>query len=247
MNEPSEITRPFPENAPPVRYLDPADEASVGVWHPVGWLPEHVRAFGRYPEVQAWKPGDLLLFSCVSPDRISRSIQRFQALGHSADHAMWTHSAVYVGDGQRLCDSDFSWFGPRGVSLKPFHEYLGTHRILVRRPRGLTDHERLQLVLHAVSRNGQKYSLRGIFSLALKMWRGPNRKLYVAHAFATSVFCSRLYGDAYLQATRRVLQDPWVNDTTPAFLSMTTDLEDVPTRWLTISRQGYPATPLLGP
>jgi hypothetical protein len=214
--------------------LDPADTTVVGTWQPSGWLPEDVRAFGRYPNVEGWKPGDLLLFSSTSPDWVSRAIQQFQTLGHSEDHAMWTHAAVYVGDSTRLSDSDFNCFGPRGVSLKPFYEYLGTHRILVRRPKGLTEQERFELVLHAVSRNRQKYGFRHLLKLGWTMRRRLKSRLYVSHSFAGSVFCSRLYADAYLQVTQRVLQDPWVNDTTPAFLSMARDLEDVPSRWLTI-------------
>ena len=217
------------------RYLDPADPKTTGTWTPPGWLPQAVRAFGRYPDVRAWLPGDLLLFSSVSPDRISKSIQDFQLQGHAPGDARWTHAAVYMGDEETICDSDFDWFGPRGVSVKPLHAYFGKHLILTRRAPSLTQRDQLMLVVNAVRHTGDGYDFAGLARLGWKIWRRKLTRLFSARRSARSVFCSRLFADAFLQTTKRVLQDPWLNDTTPAFLSATSDLVDVATTWLSIA------------
>ena len=111
------------------KILNPADQHTTGQWSPSGPIPPPLRQFGRFPNVRDWFPGDLLLFSAVHPNWISKSIIRGQENGgYAAEDARWHHVAVYLGDGISICEATST-----GVHHAPIYPYLGEYLLRVRR------------------------------------------------------------------------------------------------------------------
>jgi hypothetical protein len=101
-------------------------------------LPKAARDWGRIIDFTALEAGDLLLFRPVNPaaDSISRRIRQAQADGGlHRRHAQWTHAAVYLGDGEHICEANFKVPGqPDGVTLRSGFEYCdGGYAIRARR------------------------------------------------------------------------------------------------------------------
>jgi hypothetical protein len=211
--------------------LDPADPSVRGSWTPPGPIPKAVRSFGRFPNADQWLPGDLILLSAVQPRLVSRQIIHAQEEGGFApEHARWHHAAVYVGE-LRICEATLG--GVKAVFLYP---YIGSHRIRVRRPPGLTPDERWKLVVNSLFHLGQGYSFETVLALAWQarkgFWNGPKR----LHNPLTSraVICSQLYADAYSITTLRALGNTSGQTPSPASLSHTPLLQDVDVGWYSI-------------
>src|ERR1700730_13201957 len=62
--------------------------------------------------------------------------------GYAPLDARWTHAAVYLGDGQNICEATFTsiLFGGR-VAFNPQLNYCGSHAIRVRRSTLVVDKE----------------------------------------------------------------------------------------------------------
>jgi hypothetical protein len=53
----------------------------------------------------SWRPGDLILVSALTPNRVQLAIERVQCRGgYHPHHARWQHAAVYIGD-YYICES----------------------------------------------------------------------------------------------------------------------------------------------
>jgi len=130
--------------------LNPLDAQPSGMtWQPAGPLPIEVRRFGLFPNVDDWLPGDLVLVSHVQPDWIQRQIMEAQGrCGYAPDDAQWQHSAVYMGDAY-VCEA-----GTSGVRYEKIANYVGSHKIRVRRDFSLTPDDRWRLAIQAVVRLG---------------------------------------------------------------------------------------------
>lgn len=208
-------------------FLDPADSSSAGriVWS--GPIPPHVRAFGRFPDIRDWRPGDLVLVSAVEPSWLSRRIVAAQEQGgFDREDARWHHAAVYVGNG-RICEAT-----GRGVAARDIDCYVGTHLIRVRRDPALTGAQGYQIAMHALFRMRWYYSLWTIARLAVQSSRGFYADpVGLRFASSRAVICSSLYADAYSLVTQRVLGNAAGNTPTPAFLSATPALQDVISHW----------------
>lgn len=205
--------------------LDPQDVAgATEVWTPSEALPSAVLKFGYVPDVDLWKAGDLLLFSSVNPDWISKSITRAQSRGWTTDRARWQHAAVYIGR-SRICEATM-W----GVGIASIYKYVPTHLIQARRCPILDldlagSHD---LVVAALIRLNRWYS----FSTAASIWwKSLSRFPQIEFAMVTSRthICSHLYSDSYSQATERVLET--IGTPTPASLCASAKLVDVDSRW----------------
>src|SRR6476659_3689762 len=74
-----------------------------------GVLPPAARKWGRMLDLEDLEPGDLILFRPVNPnlDKISQLIIAAQMqAGFSEEDARWTHAAVYLGDGELICEAN---------------------------------------------------------------------------------------------------------------------------------------------
>ena len=126
-------------------------------------LPKAARDWGRVIDFTALEAGDLLLFRSVNPaaDSISRRIMQAQADGglHQR-HAQWTHAAVYLGDGEHICEANFKVPGqPDGVTLRSGFDYCdGEHAIRARRPKNMTPQQRLRIAIGALTNIGRSYA-----------------------------------------------------------------------------------------
>lgn len=212
--------------------LDPEDLTTTGHWTPSGPIPSALRQFGRFPDVRKWLPGDLLLFSAVSPNWIAQQIiQGQQRGGYAEDDARWHHAAVYLGDGMSICEAV-----SRGVRSIPIYPYIfGGYRLRVRRDNSLSDEERWKVAIQSLTRLRSPYGFRGIISLAYQSLQGYWRSRgSLPPLGARAVICSQLYSDSYSLVTERLLVKNPTGTVKPADLSLTPLLTDVATTWLKI-------------
>lgn len=213
-------------------FLDPGDNQTNGSWRPSGPIPAEVRRFGRFPNIDDWLPGDLLLVAAVKPDWIQQEIVKAQERrGYDSVDARWTHAAVYMGDGY-LCEA-----GTSRVRYAPVATYVGDHLIRVRRDSALTETERWRLAIQAVVRLGEPYDFRKIFSIYKTSfstsWTSTMRAQF--RQKGRSVICSQLYFDAFSAVTGKLLPLNDLTAVTPAALSLTPGLQDVSLHWQQIA------------
>jgi hypothetical protein len=210
----------------------------VGTWQPPTSLPASVRKFGRFPDVNALLPGDLILTQSVDCDWVSKRIRRAQYLGgqHPRD-ALWTHAAIYMGDRIRVIEANFDWFnwGQNGVKMAQLSDYVGDHRLRFRRFPGLTADERWLIVIAAMSRLNSPYRFRYLLSSLGAAARGffRDRETQLATSRQAGFVCSTLYQDSVAKVTGRLIEET-ARVCTPGTLSSTRTLQDVPVGWLKI-------------
>lgn len=209
--------------------LDPRKATSDGdTWRPTSPLPVKVRRFGFLPNIDEWLPGDLLLVSPVDPDWIHRQITDAQTrCGYPEEDARWQHAAVYMGDGY-ICEASTN--GIRYVSV---FTYVGEHLLRVRRDFSLTNNERWRLAIQAVVRLGEPYDFRKILliyrSSFSTSWTAAVRAQFYKRKRAA--ICSQLYADAFSAITGKLLFNDVNGSITPATLSFSPLLKDVPLHW----------------
>lgn len=211
-------------------------------------LGEGPRAWGRILDLSALEPGDLLLFRPITPssDSISQRITQAQlSAGLHVRHAQWTHAAVYLGDGQNICEANFKAPGQKdGVVIRSVFDYCdGSSAIRARRPRNMTPQQRIRIAIGALTNLGKGYSFNQIVDFAvdaskeglLAQLKGVFGGRYGPRTPPQSFVCSTLYQDALTYASRG-------NSVrlgalcTPAQLSASADFEDhdPPLGWLEI-------------
>lgn len=218
--------------------LSPRHTATVGTWQPPTSLPEGVRKFGRFPDVNALLPGDLILTRALKCDYVSKRIHGAQKQGgqHWRD-ARWTHAAVYMGDKIRVIEANFDWFqwGQNGVKMAQLSDYVGGYRLRFRRFPGLTPDERWLIVIAAMTRINAPYRFRYLFSAlgaaGWGFWRDRNDPRRASRN--TGYVCSTLYQDSVAKVTGRLIEET-AGVCTPGTLSSTKTLQDVPIGWLKI-------------
>jgi hypothetical protein len=213
--------------------LDP-DKSKItptGSWKPSGPIPADVRAFGYFPNIDDWLPGDLLLVSASKPGWVSRQIISAQSRGgYSPDDARWHHAAMYIGDAH-ICEAV-----GRGVHAAPMFEYIGGHLLRVRRDSQLSAEARFRLAIKALTRMRNSYSRGSVFKLFFQSFKGfwGDSDQPFAPLGIRAVICSQLYADAYAMATSKLITSTPTVQVTPAALSETALLVDVPVRWHSI-------------
>jgi hypothetical protein len=144
-------------------FLDPSDKTTVGERRPDRGVPESIRdAFGRYPNIDQWRPGDLLLFHIPEKTPLaSKLIVKAQLANYALEHARWHHAAMYVGEGS-LCEAHLIG----GVQHNLINDYIGRHHIRVRRDMTLSDDDRHRLAIRAMARLKESYGWHEIPKLA---------------------------------------------------------------------------------
>lgn len=209
--------------------LDPTDTASATQPKSVPTtLPKNVREFGFLPDFEIWRPGDLLLFSAVEPNRAQRAIVHAQLeLGYAAEHARWHHAAVYIGDLQ-LCEAVF-----QGVRYHPVTDIFLGSRLRIRRNTQLTEEERFRIAIRALMRLSKPYdfwsvTLSWLRSRGTAFGRACSRELRVR---GDAVICSGLYHETYMEVTGQILSAVADRDVVPADLSACGGLVDIPAVW----------------
>jgi len=158
--------------------------------------------------------------------------------GYHPDDAMWTHAAMYVGDGASIVEATFDNLREGGdVRLTNLDDYCtGKHVLKFRRSRYVTDTQLgWKVCVRAFSRLKKPYS----FAAAARMWfdvaiRG-NGFYDQERPVSKAVICSTLYADSYNEATRRLLGEV-SGVCVPAWLSGSDEFEDVQPEWLSIGR-----------
>ena len=210
--------------------LDPDDTSTSGTWTPPGPIPKSVRSFGRFPDIDSWRPGDLVLVSSSKQPYLSRKIIAFQENGGFApDDARWHHAAVYVGQ-RRICEALVT-----GVTTSLIYKYIGNHKLRVRRDPQISPSDGYEVALNAMLRMRSSYSFWTILRMMFQSRRGfYDQPAGMSLASSRATICSKLYADAYSLATMRVLGNAADDVPTPAFLSSTNLLQDVPSSWFAI-------------
>lgn len=199
------------------------------------------RTWGRILDTSPLLPGDLVLTRSIKPDTISAKIVAAQTKGGlPARHAQWTHAAVYLGDGDHICEASFKETGFKwGVNIRSIYDYCsGEFAIRVRRPSGLSAQQRVGVAIGAMVSVGNGYNFREILSFRSAavtgkgFWQGNVRQRINPKALV----CSTLYQDAYNFASKG-MSVRMGSLCTPAHLSASSDFDPVDPviSWLTIS------------
>jgi hypothetical protein len=212
-------------------------DVDAAVWTPTSALPQAVREWGYVPDFKTWHPGDLVLTKSTNPDRISREIQKIQALGYGDEFASWTHAAVYLGDGLMLCEAQLDPFeGICSVITAKIWAYVGTHHICVRRSRHAADKESgWAIATAAATKIGSEYDWEFIVKLSAarifvgdKIWQQDQTGKITSSAFV----CSSLYSTAHAYVTDVSITDKTNGLCVPAYLaSQTNHLTTVKFSW----------------
>jgi hypothetical protein len=211
--------------------LDPADAEYTAArnWKPNRPLLKDVIDFGFVPDIDALRPGDLLLFTAVKPSLIQRCICWAQSGQFHDDHARWHHVAMYIGRG-RICEATIL----EGVRIAEIYNYIPGSVIRVRRcPKLAADDEGARdVAFEALSRLGRRYSIETLWRILKRMRLKNLPRPYAVAATRPTHVCSGLYADAFTQSSMRVVCNGGGGIPTPADLSITDILEDVKIEWL---------------
>ncbi|WP_041930444.1 hypothetical protein [Methylibium petroleiphilum] len=175
------------------------------------------------------RAGDLILVSHVGEPLVSESIRRVQRRAGFDDwHAQWHHAAVYVGY-QQVCEAQLT-----GVRVDSIFKYTaGKYRLRFRRNPKLSELHGCKIALDAALKLNYRYSFLSVLQLLWQArggWRGDRPRVLSARA----TICSQLYADAYGVVANETL-DPAANlGITPAHLSVSKLLEDIPMQWMAL-------------
>jgi len=204
--------------------LEPSAEPGGAVWLASRPIPDPVRKLGKCPDLQQILPGDVLLISPVKFGLKARTIQGVQkSKGAEAMHAEWVHAALFLGSGFAMCEA----VNPQ-VRVSALFDRLGSDKVLVRRVPDLSASDRWEIVKEALWYLAAGYD----FKLLWRWWR-KDRVPPQAEEWAT--ICSELCVRAILRATHHA---PFAGPdqlVTPALLSATDRLQDVPVGWLKLA------------
>jgi len=203
-------------------------------------LPPSILEAGYIPHPGDLQPGDLILSAPLSKfDVAARGIAYIQGRdGYLPEHARWNHAAIYAGEMFLACEATRE--GVRLTNL--LHAFSGA---IVRIRRGVADGEFIQrelglrTALFSVARLNQPYD----YSQRLETgWSAMRTGVADYRAKAPKdcgrteeSICSEFFQDAYWRATGILLQNRLSQESTPALLSSTPLLKDVPCRWRKLS------------
>lgn len=177
------------------------------------------------------QPGDLILVSPLHLSGIPKQIMAAQELGgYAPEDARWYHAAVYVGASVGLCEAT-----RKGVNADHLYDYVGKHLFRVRRDTSMHRETGWEIAVNALVRLNTPYSFRAIGKILRRaadtgLWKSQKMSAHEKEA----LICSQLYSEAYSMATGKTLWNKVGKEVTPAYLSQTPVLTDIPLRWLRI-------------
>lgn len=189
-----------------------------------GRLPSYLIKKRLLPNPNDLKIGDIVLVSPRFPTWSQRRIINKHLKAYAADHACWTHAAIYIGNGL-LCEAVLS-----GVREHSVYEYFEAYKVRVRRAEFASEHERFAVAIRAMRRLGSKYSIGSIYTIATsskKKFSKPGGQSYSQRGGMTSMICSMLCFDSYFEVTNESPLNDAVDLATPADFSQSGKFSDV--------------------
>lgn len=215
----------------PQLFLDPEDANTLDEWHPSGPLPEKVWRFRRYPNLDDWRPGDLLLFHKPRQRNIlSTAIIKAQRRGgFISQDALWHHAAVYIGHGE-LCEATV-W---SGVICSSIDKYFINHWVRVRRPDNLLADQHFHIAIRSLTQLKEKYSKFRALKVGWKSLSGYWRPIRLTDE-SNAMICSALYQIAYFSVTGTFAASAQGRPILPADLSQSGKFSDVAVHWRAIA------------
>lgn len=212
--------------------LDPGTAEPVNRSIVVERVPEAVRKFGRYPDLDVLQPGDLILVSPVKRGFNAKLIAGAQSAVHAPFDAQWIHAATYLGDNS-LVEIDGG-----GVRVEDLHRYVPTHRLLFRRVKSLSGNPVDELTGYRIAVSALKafktryahFDLLPFARAALARGR-PDHRIRPRDPAA---ICSTYFNDAVAQVLGRGAVSAKRNPFSPADLSASTNMLDLAVDWVGI-------------
>lgn len=201
-------------------------------------LPAAARKFGRLVDSGAFEAGDLILTRPAGKtiELASRKIVEAQSKAYAGDDAQWTHAALWIGDGDNICEANFGIAGRKnGVMIRSLNEYAdGEHAIKVRRPKNLSAQQRTRVATGAMVNLKQSYDFLFLLRLRWAAFRGQglhDRNGARVPIRPNALVCSTLYADALAYGANIAVAGNGI--CVPALLSCSHLFDDnVPISWL---------------
>lgn len=197
-----------------------ADLAQLSFDHPI---PALVRKYGFALDPSMLEPGDLILVSSKKPNVVGKIIRYHQGKLFDEEHAKWQHAAVSGGRFE-ICEATAT-----GVKACEYWGYMtGKYDIKVRRLKNADRSTRNKLAFFAATNVRSSYgylnalNMRAVFGSA-DAWQRPLLK-------SKGVICSQLYFESCMRVGYLLANIPPEN-ASPAHLSMTNLMDDIPLKW----------------
>ena len=190
-------------------------------------IPRVVRKHGKIVDPSVLEAGDLILSCNNTPSWISKKIQQYLLGLYDWDHSKW-HHAIVSGGGIEVCEATV-----KGVRANEFWHYMdGNHEIKIRRLKTADSTNRAKVAYFAASEVGTAYGFINILKTARAI--GKNNFLEKGIFNSKGVICSQLYFEACMRVGILLIPGITQNVATPAHLSASQQLEDVPFDWVMI-------------
>lgn len=197
--------------------------AKLSFEHPI---PQAVRTHGKALDPGMLQPGDLILVSSNKPNVVGRLIRHHQSKLFPPEHAKWQHAAVSGGRFE-LCEATIS-----GVRSCEYWDYMtGAYEIKIRRLSNATADERSKVAYFAATNVRSAYSLLNALNMRAVFGSGNGWQRPIIKT--KGVVCSQLYFEACMRVGYLLSNFPPEN-VSPAHLSMTPLMDDVPLRWVSV-------------
>jgi len=201
----------------------PVELARLSFEHPI---PKKVREHGKALDPAMLEPGDLILVSAKKPNLVGKVIRHHQGKLFNLEHSKWQHAAVSGGRFE-ICEATML-----GVKACEYWEYMtGAYEIRVRRLKGASADDRSKLAYHAATNVRSPYGFLNALNMRAVFGGGNGWERPVMRT--RGVICSQLYFEACMRVGYLLDKIPAEN-VSPAHLSMTPLLEDVPLSWVSI-------------
>ena len=201
--------------------------------HPV---PPEIRKVGHVLDLDSLQPGDLILSSPHSKSNpLTRGISYVQGEGgYLPQDARWTHAAVYLGEWFLTCEATRAGVGVGNLLDCMLHSALRVRRGW-HNDQYLDRENGWRTALFSATRLEDPYDLGHAGQLGKLAKAGGfaryQRKPPKDSGKPEATICSELFQDAYCRATGVLVQNCLSREVTPAFLSATAMLKDVPCCW----------------